>query len=71
MTQKRMGQMPIFLRGIIVCAPWPKEVIETIQNTKNAFIVKGNEEHYLHCPKGDDILGGCTDEIVGENGLVQ
>lgn len=44
----------IFAGDYCVCAPWPKEVIETMQNMKDAFIVKGNEEHYLHCPEGDD-----------------
>lgn len=37
-----------------VCAPWPKEVVETLQNIKPAFVVKGNEEHYLQAPDGDD-----------------
>lgn len=44
----------IFAGDYCVCAPWPKEVTETLQNMKDAFIVKGNEENYLHCPEGDD-----------------
>lgn len=44
----------IFVGDYLVSAPWPREVVETLQNMKHAFIVKGNEEQYLHIPEGND-----------------
>lgn len=44
----------IFAGDYCVCAPWPGEVTETLRSVEDAFIVKGNEETYLHCPEGDD-----------------
>ncbi|WP_455675616.1 metallophosphoesterase family protein [Pradoshia sp.] len=37
-----------------ISAPWPKEVVDTIMSLPNAYVVCGNEEHYLHIPDGDD-----------------
>ena len=51
----------IFAGDYCIDAPWPKEVIETLQSMENAFIVRGNEEKLLHIPEGDffpDILIG-------------
>lgn len=44
----------IFVGDYCVCAPWPKGVTETLQNIKNAFVVKGNEESYFNIPESDD-----------------
>lgn len=44
----------IFAGDYCIDAPWPKEVIETLQSMENAFIVRGNEEKLLHIPEGDD-----------------
>lgn len=44
----------IFVGDYCVCAPWPGEVVEVLQSMKNAFIVRGNEEHYLYTPEGND-----------------
>lgn len=44
----------IFVGDYCVCAPWPREVVETLQNVKHSFIVKGNEEQYLSISEGND-----------------
>lgn len=44
----------IFAGDYCVSAPWPREVVETLMNMKHAWIVRGNEEQYLHTAEGDD-----------------
>lgn len=44
----------IFAGDYLVSAPWGREAVETLMNMKHAFIVRGNEEQYLHIPEGDD-----------------
>lgn len=53
-AKKNQVDAYIFVGDYCVCAPWAKEVAETLQSMKNAFIVKGNEEQYLHIPEGND-----------------
>lgn len=44
----------IFAGDYCVCAPWPKEVVETIQSMEDTLIVRGNEENNLNLPEGND-----------------
>lgn len=44
----------IFLGDYFVSLPWPEEVLQFLQTVENAYIIKGNEEQYLHVPEGDD-----------------
>lgn len=44
----------IFLGDYFVSLPWPAEVLHFLQTVENAYIIKGNEEQYLHVPEGDD-----------------
>lgn len=44
----------IFVGDYCVSAPWPKEVVETLQGMDTAYLVKGNEEQYLYTPESDD-----------------
>lgn len=53
-AKKNKTDAYIFAGDYCVCAPWPKEVTETLQSMKNTFIVKGNEENYLNIHEGND-----------------
>lgn len=53
-AEENQADAYIFVGDYCVSAPWPREVVETLQNMKHAFIVSGNEEQYLHTPEGDD-----------------
>lgn len=53
-AKKNRADAYIFVGDYCVCAPWPREVVENLKRMKNAFIVKGNEEQYLHSPEGND-----------------
>lgn len=53
-TRMNQADAYIFVGDYCVSAPWPREVVETLQNMKDAFIVRGNEEHYLHSHEGSD-----------------
>lgn len=53
-AEKNWADAFIFVGDYCVSAPWPAEVVETLQNMKHAFVVRGNEEQYLHSPEGDD-----------------
>ena len=38
----------------IISAPWPEETADRLMGLKNARMICGNEERYLHVPDGDD-----------------
>lgn len=60
----------ILLGDYFVSAPWPAEVLNFLQTAENAYIIRGNEEQYLHVPEGDDgqfeISRWCKHQLTGE-----
>lgn len=49
------GAQGVLLAGdYIISAPWPAETADRLIGLKNARMVRGNEERYLHVPDGDD-----------------
>jgi len=44
----------IFVGDYCISVSWPAQVVSSLQGMENARIVRGNEEHYLRIPEGDD-----------------
>lgn len=60
----------LFAGDYCIRAPWPNEVTQALRAANPAWIVRGNEEKYLHIPDGDDgqfaISRWCRQELKPE-----